>query len=707
MAEPEDVILEGAHSATTFIAGVWRRRRPGPARVELAEVRPRLELLIGALFRDAPPIIPAEPPALPSFVGRLARRIPRHLLDGREQASTDGARIRLPRALLVAPGGRAARTRGDARGPAATATDATARADRAPVVATYRLLAVEQAARAARGTPTALAGALGRELARRWTSGTPALVRDLFQLAEAVAVDRWLAIELPGLVAELAAARRRALEARPARSVLTPCEQAVEELLRAALAAPPASPPATIPLCDDAADSLAWAQREAGTFAAHGGRYRGLPAVALWGDPEPLAPDAIPSAMRSTGPAPGEPPATERVQSLRRRPRIRPSPDDEDDGQMGMWMIQLDDPQEHVEDPMGLQRPADQDPDKEPEDLADSLAELPEARLVAAPGTPKEVLASDDPLPRAALQPDAVTQSVGIAYPEWDHRVAAYLPAHAVVRERATPAGDVRWVEATLRRHAPEIAQVRRRFERLQPQRLRLRRQVDGSDVDIDAFAEAHADGRAGCGSADRLYESVRPVRRSMAVSLLVDVSGSTDSWLAEHRRIIDVEKEAVLLVCEALDALGDRYAVSAFSGEGPRGVVVSPIKRFQERYGDETRLRIAGLEHDRYTRMGAALRHTTAQLCRERAHHRLLLLLTDGKPNDVDVYEGRYGIEDARQAVAEARLQGVQPFCLTVDREAPAYLTRLFGPGSYAVLRRAHTLPQALVEVVRRLLHA
>ena len=103
---------------------------------------------------------------------------------------------------------------------------------------------------------------------------------------------------------------------------------------------------------------------------------------------------------------------------------------------------------------------------------------------------------------------------------------------------------------------------------------------------------------------------------------------------------------------------------------------------------------------------MGAALRHATALLCREPAHHRLLLLLTDGKPNDVDLYEGRYGIEDTRQAVAEARLQGAQPFCLTVDREAPSYLPRLFGPGAYTVLRRAQTLPQALVEVVRRLLN-
>jgi nitric oxide reductase NorD protein len=686
MSEPEDVILEGAHVATTFAARLWRRHRPGPPQVELAEVRPRLELLIGAIFGDVPAIVPAEPPALPSFAGRIARRIPRHLLDGRAHASTDRVRIRLPREV------------GAVEGRAVEGRAVEGGRGRAGAVGTYRLLAVEQAARAARGTPAALASGAGRNLT--------VVARDLFELCEAAAVDRWLVRELPGMAHELGAARRRALTERPPISVFTESERAVESLLRALLDAPPGSPPDDLPISRSPAHSLAWAHERSAGVAALGGRYRGLPPVALWGRTEPLAADA--PVRRGAGESPREPGlASDRVRKLRRRPRIRPSADDEDDGEMGMWMIQLDDPQEHVEDPMGLQRPADQDATKDADELADSLAELPEARLVAAPGTPAEVLASDDPPPRSTLLPDGVPQRVGIAYPEWDYRTGTYLPAHAVVRELPLPRGDARWVEGVLRRHAAEIQQVRRRFERLRPQRVRLGRQLDGSDVDISAYTEAHADILAGCGSEGRLYETVRPVRRDIAVSLLVDISGSTDSWLGEQRRIIDVEKEAVLLVCEALDALGDRYAVSAFSGEGPQGVALYPVKRFGERYGMDTRLRIAGLEHDRYTRMGAALRHATAMLCREPAYHRLLLLLTDGKPNDVDLYEGRYGIEDTRQAVAEARLQGAQPFCLTVDREAPSYLPRLFGPGAYTVLRRAQTLPQALVEVVRRLLHA
>jgi nitric oxide reductase NorD protein len=164
------------------------------------------------------------------------------------------------------------------------------------------------------------------------------------------------------------------------------------------------------------------------------------------------------------------------------------------------------------------------------------------------------------------------------------------------------------------------------------------------------------------------------------------------------------VEKEALVMLLEALDVLGDRHAVLAFSGQGPRAVHVRTVKDFNEASGTAARRRIAALEPDGYTRVGAAVRHASALLGRERARHRLLLLLSDGKPNDVDEYAGRYGIEDTRQAVAEARLQGLTPFCLTVDREAPAYLPAIFGPRGFAVLSRPELLPTVLVEVLRSL---
>ncbi|MFB6262923.1 MAG: nitric oxide reductase activation protein NorD [Bradymonadaceae bacterium] len=185
----------------------------------------------------------------------------------------------------------------------------------------------------------------------------------------------------------------------------------------------------------------------------------------------------------------------------------------------------------------------------------------------------------------------------------------------------------------------------------------------------------------------------------------MVDVSASTDSWIRGDRRVIDVEKEALLVVCEALDALGDDYAVTTFSGRGPEAVRVRSVKQFDEEYDESIRRRIGRLAPDRYTRCGAALRHATTRVRARGVRHPVVLMLSDGKPNDADLYETQYGIEDTRQAVHEAHMQGVEVFCLTIDREAPTYMDQIFGPDAYAVLHQPDRLPQVLVQLVRRLL--
>jgi nitric oxide reductase NorD protein len=395
-----------------------------------------------------------------------------------------------------------------------------------------------------------------------------------------------------------------------------------------------------------------------------------------------------------------------RSASLRHRPRTRQAADDEDDDRPGTWMIRPDEPMESVEDPMGLQRPADQDEDAGAADLADALSELPEARVVRTPGTPREVLDSDaGALARAPARAARGSAGAGIVYPEWDYRLGAYRPRGAVVWSRVAPAGSGAWVEDVMARHAALVRRVRRRFDGLRPRRQRVSRQDDGPDLDLAAYVDAFADWRAGHPGDDRFYASARPARRDLALALLIDVSASTDGWVSGGQRIIDVEKESLIVLLEALDALGDRHAAVAFCGEGAGGVSVLTVKDFAEPVGMDVRRRVAALEPDGYTRTGAALRHTSALLARQPARHRLLLVLTDGKPNDVDHYPGRYGIQDTRQAVAEARMQGLVPFCLTVDREAPAYMPSIFGRRGYALLRRQELLPAVLVEVVRRLL--
>ncbi len=649
------------------MARLWRQRTKGAPVAALADARRRLETLLAALYVCPLPIVPAEAPARPTLFGRLARRTPRHLVDLRAVPSTDGVRIRLPPLLDAGP------------------DDAAVR---------YRLLAVVQAARAARGTPRLLPDAREPD------------VRDLYLLSEASASDREIVAALPGIALSLRHARLTERESRPRDSLLTSREREVERLLRVVLGSPPDTNPPEVPFAPTPAHSLVWARATAARLVLLGGRYRGIRVVTTWGRVDAL-PASVPSrTLASQDTSPLVLTVAKRVRTLVRRPRVRDESEDEDDPQTGMWMIQLDDPNEHVEDPMGLQRPADRDSEADADDLADSVSELADARLVAVPGAPAEVLVSEDPPDRRTVRSESsAAVRWGIAYPEWDWRIAAYHAGRAVVREAIAPRGDAAWALQVLRRHAREVAAVRRQFERLRARRVRLVRQVEGDDLDLDAFVSSWADARAGAAADDRLYQLVRPGRRDVAISLLVDISGSTDSWLADRRRIIDVEKEALVIACEALDALGDRYNILAFSGEGPRAVAIRTVKGFNERNGATVRERIAGLEHDRYTRLGAAVRHATAVLSRERARHRLLLVLSDGKPNDVDEYEGRYGVEDARQAVAEARLQGLSPFCLTVDLEAPIYLPRIFGPCGYVVLRHAERLPAVLVDVVRQLL--
>lgn len=664
MAEPEDVIAEGALVATRLARKLWSRHAPGhrPGPPTLQDLRRRLELFTAAIIPEAPGIGVADPPAPQSLLARLAHRRHAHLRSDTPLSTTDGARVQLPASL-----------------PGLSATDVPAR---------YRLLALEQAARAARGTPGAA------------PSGDR-LVRDLYYLSESAAVDAGLVRLMPQIADPIRAARRQDRAARALPSRPSPREHAVGQLRDGLLAADPASPPPPFTPTTCPADSLWWARAHARLLRDLPGPYRGIAPTPLWG--ELGVPEETPAILDGApGPGPEAPPPG-RTRRLPRRPAVREAEDGEDDPDPGTWIVRTDDLQEKAEDPAGLHRPADRDDHADPGELAEDLSELPEARLVRSDGPVREVLEGETPIPHAALAGGPAT-GPGICYPEWDWRSARYRVRGAVVRERPAPAGPAAWVEQMLQRHGALIRGIRRDFEQLRPRRAVLRRQPDGADLDVDALVRAYGDVRGGGAADDRFYLDTRPVRRDVAISLLVDVSASTDGWVTGDRRIIDVEKEALVVVGEALAALGDPHAILAFSGEGPGRVDIQVLKGFREpaRTGD-CRARIAGLEPEGYTRTGAALRHATAGLAACPARHRLILLLSDGRPNDLDQYEGRYGIEDTRMAVTEARLQGMHCFCLTVDREAPRYATRIFGR-DFGVLSRPERLPGVLIQLLRDL---
>lgn len=191
-------------------------------------------------------------------------------------------------------------------------------------------------------------------------------------------------------------------------------------------------------------------------------------------------------------------------------------------------------------------------------------------------------------------------------------------------------------------------------------------------------------------------------------MSILLDVSRSTESAIPGHghegRSVIDIEREALAALAWGLDAVGDSFAIHAFSSLKRTRVFVQEVKGFAEPMSDETEARIAALKPGHYTRLGAAIRHVSAGLSREGRKRRLLLVITDGKPNDLDHYEGRHGIEDSRMAVMEARRAGQAVFGITVDRDGKSWFPRLFGPGAFALIPNPEKLTEALPQIYRQL---
>lgn len=243
-----------------------------------------------------------------------------------------------------------------------------------------------------------------------------------------------------------------------------------------------------------------------------------------------------------------------------------------------------------------------------------------------------------------------------------------------------------------------QVRRVRHQFEALTPSRRWIRNQPDGSELDMEACVRAWADRQAGHRDADSgHYLRLERHERDMACLLLADLSLSTDAWVGNDHRVIDVIRDSLLLFSEALSATGDRVGIYGFSSLRRGNIRFHRIKDFSEKHGAMTRGRIAALKPGYYTRMGAAIRQATRLLAEQPSALRLLLILSDGKPNDFDHYEGRFAIEDTRMSLVEARRQGLKPFCVTIDQEGAGYLPHLFGPAGYTVIRQPSELPARL----------
>ncbi len=285
-------------------------------------------------------------------------------------------------------------------------------------------------------------------------------------------------------------------------------------------------------------------------------------------------------------------------------------------------------------------------------------------------------------------------------YPEWNHRSRRYMDAHCRVLEAPARPDPTAPPFTTDPRRARE---VRRQFEALLPRRVVQPRQIDGPELDIDAVVTMCADLAATGQGSDRVWRAARQTERDLSVAILLDCSRSTEAAIGETC-VIDVARDALATLAGGIDAAGDRLGLWGFSSLRRDRVFVTCCKEFDTPMGPPVLNAIGALKPGHYTRLGAAIRHVGARLAAEGTSRRLLLVLTDGKPNDLDHYEGKHGIEDSRMAVIEARRAGQSVHGVIVDEDGQDWFARIFGRGGFHLLPHPARLTRALPDIYRSL---
>ena len=503
------------------------------------------------------------------------------------------------------------------------------------------------------------------------------LRRDLVTLRRARDTVAKVQVLFPGLIRPYQRLAAATAQARPRRP-LPRAEQEVEGIVLALLGA--AAPP----------DGKLWPAviGEGELPAKSPPGYRPVLPCPLWGDCWTRA--AVAAEIDDDGPVPGE--DTDQPDTRKRR-AVREC---EDSSKRDPFILNRFEKILAMAEMVNVDRPSDDSADEDARKAADDLDELAIGRRS---GKPAAKFKFDLNLPPQAL--DATRLSSGLLYPEWDYRTGAHLPDHCrVLTGQAAEVGESWKADANILRH---VRHVRRRFESLRPQHEVMRGQADGFDLDLDALVRARCDLQAGGGTLERVHLAMRPQRHDLAATLLVDVSLSTDAWV-DGQRVLDVEKEALLVLAHGLAACGDHHSILTFTSRKRSWVRVETVKAFGEPMGAAVERRIGALRPGYYTRIGAAVRHAAAELAGQPQRKKLLLVLTDGKPNDVDHYEGRFAVEDTSKAVREARRQGVAVFGVTIDAAAQSYFPALFGRGGYAIVGDIRRLPAALPAIYRQL---
>ncbi|WP_136476816.1 nitric oxide reductase activation protein NorD [Pseudomonas sp. DG56-2] len=454
------------------------------------------------------------------------------------------------------------------------------------------------------------------------------------------------------------------LQLRPDPDSLSPAEAALERVLCQAL-------------------------REPGSVSEFPRSERAAWPVPLWLYPPLHMPGAQAGELEDTDEHLATPPGEQRS-GRKRATRI-----DETRREGGLLIVRLENLfswTEHVD----LDRWSDDSEDPDAARVADDLDQLTLSRTRLRKGGGLKLHLD---LPPADV--DDIPLGEGIKLPEWDYRTGRLQPNFVNLQMFEPRDSQAQPLPPRLQ---PAARRLQRQFELLRNDRQWLRQQPQGSELDLQAWMDFYVERSHGQCAERGLFLAQRQTRRDLACLLLADVSMSTDAHINDESRVIEVIRDSLLLFGETLSTLGDDFALYGFSSLRRQQVRLQALKTFEQRYDDSTRGKIQGLTPGYYTRMGAAIRQATRLLGASKRRRKLLLLVTDGKPNDLDLYEGRYGVEDTREAVREARRQGLIPFCITIDRKAQEYLPYMFGSNGYSLIRQPEQLPLRLPQLYRQL---
>jgi hypothetical protein len=284
-------------------------------------------------------------------------------------------------------------------------------------------------------------------------------------------------------------------------------------------------------------------------------------------------------------------------------------------------------------------------------------------------------------------------------YQEWDYAVQLHRPNWVTVLEKRQKKGDPADIDRILTDNRPVASRLRHIIDAMQPEGVqRFRRQEDGDEIDLNAAIRAMIDIRLGQTPDSRI--NIRIVRkvRDLAIVVLLDLSESTNEKLGgSEKPVIQLAREATALLSWAIDGVGDPFAIHGFASDGRHDVEYYRFKDFDDYYDDSVKAKLAGMQGGLSTRMGAALRHAASFLFRQPEQKKLILLVTDGEPADIDVRDPQYLRHDTKKAVEELATRGVKTFCLTLDPKADDYVARIFGPKNFMVVDHVNRLPERL----------